>query len=276
MKGLDLSFAQPSQAWWNTRYAEGWRVMVQDAWTGTIMPASCLVNLNRARTAGFVTAAYVVVNNLPGATAVGHARYACGAEWDYLNFVAVDVEVPTTIAVTRDALSELRRLGKKVCIYTSKNAWKVVSSTTEFKDEWLWNAFYDGDPDFDFFLNPYGGFTRLAGEQYRGTTSLDGYSVDLNNFTATFIEQGGEQQMGLTAEDKEEIVNMIREGVLVRIRHTYPTFRDEVNHLIRETHIQRDKDFAALKVKTEAHIAAPLAGVDIEPIIVEIQQRLAN
>ena len=271
MKGLDLSFAQPSQAWWHTRYAEGWRVMVQDAWTGTVMPASCLVNLNRARTAGFVTAAYVVVNNLPGATAVGHARYACGAEWDYLNFVAVDVEVPTTIAVTRDALSELRRLGKKVCIYTSKNAWKVVSSTTEFKDEWLWNAYYDGDPDFDFFLNPYGGFTRLAGEQYRGTTSLDGYSVDLNNFTATFIEQGGEQQMGLTEADKTVVKQLIE----LYINHDATLFKDEVNHLIRYANVPRDQAFAALKARVAGHVAeSHVGGVTLDEVREEISDSI--
>jgi len=150
LKGLDLSFAQPSQAWWNKRYTEGWRVLVQDAWTGVVQPTPTLVNLNRARTAGFITAAYVVVNNLPGATSVGWARQACGAEWDYLNFVAVDVEVPTTIKSIEEALFEVTRLGKKRCIYTSKNAWKVVNSTTRFSQEWLWNAYYDGDPDFDF------------------------------------------------------------------------------------------------------------------------------
>jgi len=161
--------------------------MVQDAWTGVISPAPTLVNLNRARTAGFITAAYVVVNQLPGATSVGHARFACSAEWDYLNFVAVDVEVQTSLLSITGALKEVRRLGKKSCIYSSKNAWKYALNTTSLKAEWLWNAYYDGDPDYDFFLNPYGGFTKLAGEQYQGTTYLDGMAVDLNNFSAAFI-----------------------------------------------------------------------------------------
>ena len=78
--------------------------------------------------------------------------------------------------------------------------------------------------------------------------------------------------MALTEADK----TVVKQIIEIYIKHDATLFKDEVNHLIRETHIQRDKDFAALKVKTEAHIAEPLAGVDIEPIIVEIQQRLAN
>ena len=212
MKGLDLSFSQPTQAWWNKRYAEGYRVMVQDAWTGVISSAPMLINLNRARTAGFITAAYVVVNQLPGATSVGWARNACGAEWDYLNFVAVDVEVSTTVEAVRGALAEIRRLGKKPCIYSSKHSWGVVGNTTLFKTEWLWNAYYDGDPDFDFFLNPYGGFTKLAGEQYQGTTNFDGYSVDMNNFSAAFIEEG--QPMAMTdAEFLAALQRILRDPV---------------------------------------------------------------
>ena len=230
MKGLDLSFAQPSQAWWNKRYTEGWRVLVQDAWTGVVQPTPTLVNLNRARTAGFITAAYVVVNNLPGATSVGWARQACGAEWDYLNFVAVDVEVPTTIKSIEEALFEVTRLGKKRCIYTSKNAWKVVNSTTRFSQEWLWNAYYDGDPDFDFFLNPYGGFAKLAGEQYQGTTNLDGYSVDLNNFSAAFIEQESDD-MSLTAEQLANLISSEEFGYYIRTR---PVLRERFGRAVAD------------------------------------------
>ena len=249
MKGLDLSFSQPSQSWWNQRYAEGWRIMVQDAWTGFISPAPTMLNLNRARTAGFVTAAYVVVNDLPGATSVGHARYACGAEWDYLNFVAVDVEVPTRNLAIAGALKEIRRLGKKPCIYTSRNAWKtsVFEPLFAFRNEWLWNAYYDLDPDFDFFLNSYGGFTKLAGEQYQGTTNLDGFAVDLNNFSAAFIEEGS---MPITAAEFNAMLK------------ADPDFRAVLTKLN-----QVDRNANEAREKINNHLTAhPSGGVTIEQV----------
>lgn len=42
----------------------------------------------------------------------------------------------------------------------------------------LWNAYYDGDPDTDGL--PYGGWTDSSIEQFQGTTTVCGQSVDLN------------------------------------------------------------------------------------------------
>ena len=168
-----------------------------------------------------------------------HARFACGAEWDYLNFVAVDVEVETNKTAIAVALESIRRLGKKTCIYTSKNAWRnTVDNTQSFKSEWLWNAFYDGDPDHDFFLNQYGGFTKLAGEQYQGTTYLDGIAIDLNDFTAAFINEGSQEDMD------EATVRRIAGEVVADILYTrgpghLPNALDELASVALEAAIGR-------------------------------------
>lgn len=54
-----------------------------------------------------------------------------------------------------------------------------LGNADNWKDRQLMNAYYDGDKDIDGL--PFGGFTRdsVAIEQYQGTTSFGGQSVDI-------------------------------------------------------------------------------------------------
>ena len=54
MKGLDISFSEPSAQWWQDRRAEGYEAMVQNLWTGGFasnegIKAVAANNLRRAR-----------------------------------------------------------------------------------------------------------------------------------------------------------------------------------------------------------------------------------
>src|SRR3990167_5334867 len=106
MRALDLSFSSASLAWCQARKAEGWGLLIPDLWTGAVSPAPARANLANARQAGMLTAGYTVVNTLPAATAVNKAIGAAGAEWEHLNFIAVDVEGETTPATVRPAGGE--------------------------------------------------------------------------------------------------------------------------------------------------------------------------
>jgi hypothetical protein len=195
MKALDFSYAVPSAAWWRARKEEGNELAIADAWTGTHIPGDPEISLNRARAAGMAVEAYAVVNLHPGAYTIDKAREACGSAWPHVRTVWVDVEVTgidttTMIAHTREALARARALGKRTGIYTGRWFWVGhMRNTSAFAGEWLWNAHYDLNADIDYFTTPYGGFTRLAIEQYKGTTSVDGQSVDLNTMTAAYIKE---------------------------------------------------------------------------------------
>jgi len=250
MKGLDISFAQPTPAWWASRRAEGFQVVVQNAWTGVAAPAGTRTNLYNARNAGFITAAYLCTNLLAGATSVQRAQAACGDEWAHLNFIAVDVEIsgiaiPTLTTNTRAAINALA--GKKVCLYTAWWFWVGHMGNSEaFKDVPLWNADYDADAAMDF-PRRYGGWTEVIGKQYAGTTVVDGQAVDLNTFSDSFI--GGD--MALTEADK----TIVKQIIELYIKHDAPLFKDNVNHLIRAANIPRDQADAALKARVDGHVA---------------------
>jgi hypothetical protein len=63
----------------------------------------------------------------------------------------------------------------------------------------LWNSYYDGDPDEDG-IN-YGGWEHSAIEQYNGTTTVAGQSVDLNYAK----NLGTETDMALTQEQFDNL-----------------------------------------------------------------------
>lgn len=69
--------------------------------------------------------------------------------------------------------------GKRAGIATARWWWVPnMGDSVRFDHLPLWNAWYDGDPDTDGL--PYGGWTDSLIEQYQGTTTVCGQSVDLN------------------------------------------------------------------------------------------------
>ena len=197
MKGLDLSFAKPPSDWWQRRYSEGYHVMFQCLWTGGYagnagIRTAAAFNLANARAAGLIVAGYANAsppNWWPLATQVIEIRANAGSEWAALDRIAIDLEISgLTMARAFELADALAAEGKRTDIgYTAR--WFWTGHMGNSKDpRWLrfklWNANYDWNPDIDFGTAPYGPWkiTDLVGEQYQGTTQLDGYAVDLNTF----------------------------------------------------------------------------------------------
>ena len=201
MKGLDLSFACPPLDWWQRRRSDGFEVVFQCLWTGGFagndgIKAAAETNLRNARMTGFRTVGGYVNASPPTwwplDVQMREIRANAGGEWTILKRVAVDLEIPgLTLARAEELADALRREGKNVEIvdigYTARWFW-VGHMGNSLDPRWLrfklWNANYDWNPDVDFGAAPYGPWkmTDLVGEQYQGTTQLDGYAVDLNTF----------------------------------------------------------------------------------------------
>lgn len=195
LPGIDVSKYQGrlASSFWRAAYAFGFRVAVVGSWHGLDANPHAEANLHDARVAGFVTATYIALNSKAGDAAVDAGRAACGAEWKYLNFVSLDVEiVGVSLRIIRAAAERCRVLGKRTPVYTANWFWrsKFGNPTDTFlKPLGLWNAYYDGDPDFDFASAPYGPWTLadVVGEQYKGSTSMFGSTVDVNSFRKEWI-----------------------------------------------------------------------------------------
>jgi hypothetical protein len=126
-KGLDVSTSRVSPQWCKNRYAEGWRIFVQDIWTGgykenAAIRAAAEPNLRAAREAGFVTAAYANANPWFSAQqSLTEAKVNAGAEWHHVDIVFVDVEIEgTTLQHAKDLCDAVEAEGKKVAFYSGK------------------------------------------------------------------------------------------------------------------------------------------------------------
>ena len=151
--------------------------------------------LRLGREAGMFTATYTVVIT-DGRHSVDAAKRLCGAEWDHLSFVAIDVEVEdiavgVTVAQIAVAERRIRDAGQEPWIYTRGSFWREhVGNSTNFKHLRLWSADYDGDPAFDFQA-PYGGWTKamLGGKQFLNTHTFQGLEMDRSTFLREFVQE---------------------------------------------------------------------------------------
>jgi GH25 family lysozyme M1 (1,4-beta-N-acetylmuramidase) len=178
---------------WKAAYDAGYHMAIVQAWGGGPVPggknAYCAQQLEGARRAGMMTAIYF---HLPSDTTaktellIQAVKDAAGTEYQYIKFVAVDIEGEKLLHPTlweerlEDAISHIQ--DKPIVIYTSKSMWDVVmAGVSEFEDFPLWDAKYDNLPDLDANWVPYGGWKERAMKQYQGTTSVPGnISADLN------------------------------------------------------------------------------------------------
>lgn len=189
--GIDLSYDEISDADVARLKAAGVRVAVQCLWTGREQPGPRVTNLRRLKNAGGIAlAGYISVTpHRDGAWHVDQGRAGVPDDiWAALKRVPVDVELPGLTADTvRRAVERVRALGKPRDIYTNWNTWvNVLGNPRTFTDCGLWNANWDGAPDFDFPRLPFGGWRpeQVWGEQWSGGTNVSGVFADRNQFRA--------------------------------------------------------------------------------------------
>ena len=199
MKAYDLSFSAHliSPEWCAARGTEGVGLLICNLWTGNQSPAGVAVALRYAREAGMLTAGYLVPHAYQTpAYHLSQAKDACGAEWAYLVFVAVDVEKvsddPPTEQWTQAHLDEsialLELMGQRPIIYTARYFWNSTGLVRP--DLPLWNAHYglDGAPlPVDLGDPGYGGWASCVGHQYQNSHDVDGVTVDSNEFADVWL-----------------------------------------------------------------------------------------
>jgi len=295
MKGLDVSFSAVSLDWCRARYAEGWRALVQNLWTGGYagndgLRAVARNNLANAKAAGLRVAAYANASPAawwPIAVQMQEIRRNAGDMWPHLEGVAVDVEIPgITLARVLELADAINAAGQRAdVLYTAR--WFWTGHMGDSKDaRWrrfkLWNAYYDGDPDIDFASAPYGPWAAsdLVGEQYQGTTQLGGASVDLNTFLTTFLQPQEEDEMAdVNAHDV--VIARPADYATRLAANEYPRewgsaswnparLDDGIWYLIKLLR-RRDEQIAALAVRVAAlEDAAEAAGLTLDQVRDEI------
>lgn len=194
VKGVDLAFSRAKRPWWRARYQEGYRVCVQNLWTGGYGNNARIrevaePNLADAQAEGFVIAGYGNANPwYPPDLCVSEITLNAGPMWNALRIVAEDVEIPDVTEMhIRGLCNALESEGKLVPFYSAAWFWKDTIGNPTWpwlKTHKVWEAYYDGDPDIDFLNRRFGPWelADVVGEQYQGTTIIDGVDVDLNVF----------------------------------------------------------------------------------------------
>ena len=215
VKGFDIAFSRVPRAWWKARYQEGYRVMVQNLWTGGYgnnarLREVAALNLADAEAEGFLVAGYANANPwYPVAQCMTEIMRNAGPMWDKLRVVAEDVELPgVTEAQIHDLCLALEHEGKTVPIYSAAWFWKETIGNPQWpwaKEHKLWEAYYDGDPDLDFLNRRFGPWelADIMGEQYQGTTIIEGIDVDLNVFD---LDYWGYDMIDQEARDRLAVV----------------------------------------------------------------------
>jgi len=226
--GLDGSFTGGEVVpveWFQRRYAEGYRVWAQCVWTGGYAGNDGIKrvasgNLLNAEAGGLKIIAYANASPptwWPLDRQMQEIKTNCGAAWEHLQLLVVDVEIPgITYARVAELADALQAAGKNQneaieVLYTARWFWTGHmgnSKAIAWRRFRLWSAHYDWNPDIDFGDNLYGPWTivELVGEQYRGTTRLDGVDVDLNVFDVARLFPAGPD--GPPAPQPEEVTTM--------------------------------------------------------------------
>lgn len=214
---IDLSYETATPGWSDYIKALGYEGAVQCslAWPGR--PYGMLNangNLKTLRKSGLLTATYMAFGAGAGVEEQFRlAREAAGDEWEHCLWHAVDIEVylPDPIASIQKILELVTQSPGYPIVYASAATWaRYADGTDAFGHIPLWGAYWDGDPDFDYTLNPFGGFQRVVGEQFDHDISVMDKKIDVNKFDAQFIKERLEaQDMSMT---NEEFVRMLKDN----------------------------------------------------------------
>lgn len=167
--------------------AEGVEGVCVQLWSGREGNEYAEEELRRARSIGLITAGYIVVTG-SSRDHIGLGQTYAGHEWDYLSFVAVDVEVEgTPITVVEDAVIQVETLGARPIIYANFYFWKdKMGGHIMHNQVDLWDANWDSRANLSF-PRQYGGWSSLVGKQFVGDTYRHGVQVDYNFFDDDWV-----------------------------------------------------------------------------------------
>lgn len=196
IKAFDSAYTITDSAWFTKAYADGLRLYVANVtdW-GTCNPsAQSQLQIKAALAAGLKVAAYTRNPSCweNGIKAVGDYK-------DKLQFFALDVELSGK-PVTREMVNGIKAQGIRPIIYTSAVTWSDVqgASANDFTDLPLWDIstasinYSDWKADY---TSPkpviHSGWNTpgnmRVGVQQQFDYLLNGVSINLNSFDATFI-----------------------------------------------------------------------------------------
>jgi hypothetical protein len=192
--GIDISYQQLDDAKCNLLELAGVRSCGQCVWTGAEQPAPRVTNLrllkDRLQTGRGKIMPYAYASITSSRTGIAHMASArAGFPDDLFAFMpkwVVDVELPgITILQVRQAVDQVAAWGKPRDVYTSYNAWvNYLGNPMTFQDTGLWNAYWDGDPDFDYPSRPFGRWREVWAEQWSGGTNVQGVFADRDQVRA--------------------------------------------------------------------------------------------
>lgn len=198
VKALDLSYGAyyVTAEWCAARIAEGFRLLVVDAWLGASSPDGVERALRLWREAGGIAAAYYVPHAYR--TPEYHldkAQAAIGLEWSRLAFVAIDIETignyPPTEQWQADhvwaSVNLITARKQRPIIYSGFGAWTWSQLPPVLSELPLWDAWHNNRTDLAM-IQPYGGWTSSVGHQYTNTTLVDGVECDLNVFDDVWVK----------------------------------------------------------------------------------------
>ena len=174
--------------WQLARSGYSVELAIVGSWHGAEPNSYCAASLGAAHDAKLLTAAYLVLNSLPGAESVDRARNICGTAWDNLAFAALDIEVRgVTEQIIADAAASVVKAGLRPIIYTGSWFWSGRLGNPDWAaSPPLWDSRYDGRKILEF-PKPYGPWNVLVGKQYEGSNSDLGFSSDLSVFDAEWV-----------------------------------------------------------------------------------------
>jgi len=240
----------------------GYELVIVGLWHGASINGHAYHQVENALVAGLHVAGYAALSGLYSPELqIGWSQAALQDDvdtnpfWSQLKFVAVDVELvgvsPQDIIT---AVNTVRSLGQRPIVYTARWFWlERLGNPCILQDVPLWNAFYDGDPDVDFPMFPYGCWERtigyragqathgLIGEQYIGTTTIFNTVVDVNWFDPAYVLDE-EEEVALTVDEIRALIDEETSYPLL----LQPEGRKEVYELVGDTiyHIENPPTFA--------------------------------
>lgn len=235
IRALDCSaYSGPASlelARWQAAYAQGYRLVVVQAWGGRPVGMGpnpiCSQQLSAARQAGFKVAVYVWLppdDTTDTSALMALAKEACGDEWAYVRFVAFDIEASANVqlhptnpdARLADAMSHT--LGEKpAVIYSSQSMWKkLMLDSKTFRQFPLWEAYYDRDERLSVPPRFPDGWVFRAMKQYAGTSDVAGLVVDLNTADTVLLKIDEEQEADPTGALRAQIKALKNEVKVLR------------------------------------------------------------